>query len=298
VLRGLTVLFAVSACNAVLGLDEPERVADITDTDADGIADSQDNCPAVANPAQQDTDRDRRGDACDECPTAKPTRDRDNDGLDDACDSCLLGPQLDDDGDGVMDACDLCPVTATPMQLDDDGDLVGNECDSALGGNDNERLLFDGFTSLDPAWIGLALWALGSDGSSVTPTGIGETTLTRGTGELSGSFSAMFEVTAADAVVGLSGSYPLQRCELRCVQGVCVLHLEDGGLTTESPQPTATRGTLRLDLPRSSVMLQRITCELYSESATITLSLPTLGGRSVSVYATAGSRVFGVDLVL
>ncbi len=36
-----------------------------TDTDGDGIADAQDNCPNVANPAQTDTDGDGIGDACD-----------------------------------------------------------------------------------------------------------------------------------------------------------------------------------------------------------------------------------------
>jgi len=35
------------------------------DTDGDGICDSQDNCPAVANPNQADSDHDGIGDACD-----------------------------------------------------------------------------------------------------------------------------------------------------------------------------------------------------------------------------------------
>jgi hypothetical protein len=37
----------------------------ITDTDGDGIADSVDNCPTVANTSQTDTDGDGLGDACD-----------------------------------------------------------------------------------------------------------------------------------------------------------------------------------------------------------------------------------------
>jgi hypothetical protein len=36
----------------------------ITDTDGDGIPDSQDNCPNVANPDQADSDKDGVGDAC------------------------------------------------------------------------------------------------------------------------------------------------------------------------------------------------------------------------------------------
>jgi hypothetical protein len=40
-----------------------------TDEDADGIADSIDNCPYVYNPSQQDSDGDLTGNACDDdCP--------------------------------------------------------------------------------------------------------------------------------------------------------------------------------------------------------------------------------------
>ena len=40
-------------------------VIDTTDTDGDGVGDSQDNCPNVANPGQEDSDGDGIGDACD-----------------------------------------------------------------------------------------------------------------------------------------------------------------------------------------------------------------------------------------
>lgn len=39
----------------------------IRDTDLDGVPDSTDNCPAVANTDQIDGDNDRHGDACDRC---------------------------------------------------------------------------------------------------------------------------------------------------------------------------------------------------------------------------------------
>src|SRR5881396_2689584 len=39
------------------------------DSDGDGVPDSQDNCPLIPNPDQQDTDGDGIGDACDNCPT-------------------------------------------------------------------------------------------------------------------------------------------------------------------------------------------------------------------------------------
>ena len=58
------------------------------DTDADGVIDVIDNCPAVYNPAQTDVDGDVIGDACDNCPndTNPDQADADHDGLGDACD--------------------------------------------------------------------------------------------------------------------------------------------------------------------------------------------------------------------
>lgn len=68
------------------------------DADNDGILNSPDNCPLVANPDQQDTDRDgadKQGDACDNCPTVPnlDQEDVDKDGLGDACDD-----DIDNDG--------------------------------------------------------------------------------------------------------------------------------------------------------------------------------------------------------
>src|SRR5687767_5077816 len=54
-----------------------------SDTDADGVPDSSDNCPSVANANQTNTDRDSLGDACDP--------DDDNDGKADGADSCPTG---------------------------------------------------------------------------------------------------------------------------------------------------------------------------------------------------------------
>jgi predicted extracellular nuclease len=67
----------------------------MTDFDADGVADDQDNCPRTANPDQADQDGDGVGDACDNC--AQPNPD-----------------QADGDADGVGDACDVCAGTAIP----------------------------------------------------------------------------------------------------------------------------------------------------------------------------------------
>ena len=77
--------------------------ADRTDTDHDGVADSQDNCESAANPSQADEDLDGVGDACDGPP------DRDSDEVPDSSDNCpgVYNPdQADSDSDGTGDACE------------------------------------------------------------------------------------------------------------------------------------------------------------------------------------------------
>ena len=71
------------------------------DTDGDGVADAQDNCPSVSNASQADLDSDGIGDACD--------------------------PDLD--GDGVANGPDNCDATPNPDQADADGDGAGTACD-------------------------------------------------------------------------------------------------------------------------------------------------------------------------
>lgn len=82
------------------------------DSDNDGICNTQDNCPSIANPDQADADGDGHGDACDLCPGAP------------------LGNNEDTDGDGVGDGCDNCPAVANPNQADCDADGIGDVCDS------------------------------------------------------------------------------------------------------------------------------------------------------------------------
>lgn len=92
--------------NVVVDTTETESVEvaydfDPVDQDNDGVADVVDNCPAVANPGQEDQDGDGIGDVCDD----------------------------DVDGDGTNNDVDNCPVDANADQADLDGDGIGDVCD-------------------------------------------------------------------------------------------------------------------------------------------------------------------------
>ncbi len=293
--RHLGLLLAVSACNQLLDLEAPERTE--ADTDGDGVVDSRDLCPQIANPDQVDTDRDRRGDACDECPTSPPTRDRDQDGVDDACDSCVRGPQIDDDGDGVMDACDLCPVTFGVIQFDIDGDLVGDACDQR-GDRDDERVLFDPFTALGPDWSGTDDWELGADGSSVTPI-MAAPVASLGRDDLAASVSVAFVSAAESSLTVRSGEQT--SCEVRCTQGTCAVFAISEMSTRQQPIPAA-RGTLNVSVrPPGFVGMSFLECGVYIDGlAPVTASSQTdadLERMSVTITATVGTRVLGVDLI-
>jgi hypothetical protein len=77
------------------GTDAPVVVVDPPegDRDHDGVVDSKDNCPDIANPDQANEDGDKFGDACDPCP------------------AFAHDVPSDPDGDGVSDECDPNPTT-------------------------------------------------------------------------------------------------------------------------------------------------------------------------------------------
>jgi hypothetical protein len=105
--------------------EEEPPAAEAADDDGDEMADSEDNCPLIANTDQKNSDGDDLGDACDNCPLLdNPNQeDADGDGQGDFCDA-------DDDGDGVDDGPDNCPLAKNPSQDDTDGDGHGDACDN------------------------------------------------------------------------------------------------------------------------------------------------------------------------
>jgi NADPH-dependent curcumin reductase CurA len=91
----------------------------LEDADCDGIGDTADNCPFVANDSQEDFDKDGIGDKCD--------TDDDNDGLLDADEAKNGGNPFDadTDDDGLLDGAEVANK-ADVTKADSDGDGIND----------------------------------------------------------------------------------------------------------------------------------------------------------------------------
>lgn len=125
-------------CELDIGLEEEKKPKKsktkpldpaVTDSDSDGLTDARE-ISLNTDPLKADSDGDGRVDGADNCPKlANPAQDNsDNDALGNDCDG-------DDDNDGVADAVDFCPLNPNPSQADLDGDRTGDVCDSDADGD-------------------------------------------------------------------------------------------------------------------------------------------------------------------
>ena len=93
----------------------------LTDTDNDGLADVEDNCPMDVNPGQEDADEDGLGDPCDSCFGNNDSGNGDGDGF------CADTDCNDADANAsVVDICGVCGGDGSTCVLFIDGFEVGS----------------------------------------------------------------------------------------------------------------------------------------------------------------------------
>lgn len=118
-LRAITALASAALLTLVLAMNSGAGTVACSDIDSDGVCDTDDNCVAIANPAQSDGDSDGYGEACD--------KDTNNDCSHTVIDLTSIIPELgyvegadspyDVNLDGavtVIDITSIIPVLGTP----------------------------------------------------------------------------------------------------------------------------------------------------------------------------------------
>jgi hypothetical protein len=169
---------------------EPDPVLD---ADGDGVPDSSDNCPAVANPDQADLDEDGVGDACDD----EDNRDTDGDGVENHADQCPTEPgPASNNGcppvaDTTPDAFGFTSVSGVSQDTVVSSNVVsisGIDAAAPVGINNGEYRINGGGWTSAPGQITNGQTVQVRHTSANTANTVTETTLT--IGGVSGSFKS------------------------------------------------------------------------------------------------------------
>lgn len=267
-------------CNALLGLDDTVR-AD-RDRDGDGVDDSVDNCPGLANPLQLPTDC-VQGLIC-ETDGMRTSLDSDRDGIDDGCDACLLGPPVDEDGDGIADACDPCPalLATSAGNRDRDGDGIGDDCDLAPD-LPQTRLLFDGFNGdrLSVIWDASIEWRVGGGRIETTSLAVASVRDLQIAGDTDGTWKIETAIdlpstapVGAEIGIGLDFPSAPSVCGVKLAASGWALHLHTPDADYTSPVGHSGSVTLRAYLARRVVTMPLIHCEIIATDSAQSTEIP------------------------
>jgi choice-of-anchor B domain-containing protein len=103
----------------------------VPDSDQDGVTDTTDNCPTLANTDQKDSDADLKGDPCDNCATiANPDQaDTDRDGQGDACACATPAVQCQNGSSGPYPCSGVDMLARVSL-----GDMMARSANAVWGG--------------------------------------------------------------------------------------------------------------------------------------------------------------------
>ena len=136
----------LAAGSLTLAASDPLKLAELVDTDGDGVADGNDTMPNNSSVCH-DTDND----TCDECATGTVLA-TNNDGTDSDSDGLCDAGDTDDDNDGVSDV-DEAMVNTSPTDPAKCGDSDADTCDDCVVGVDQFGAMADNTPNADGADI-------------------------------------------------------------------------------------------------------------------------------------------------
>ena len=132
----------LAAGSLTLAASDPLKLAELVDTDGDGVADGNDTMPNNSSVCH-DTDND----TCDECATGTVLA-TNNDGTDSDSDGLCDAGDTDDDNDGVSDV-DEAMVNTSPTDPAKCGDSDADTCDDCAVGVDQFGAMADNKPNAD-----------------------------------------------------------------------------------------------------------------------------------------------------